>query len=439
MKTITLLQIIFFLSLFLTMKAQSQLTISGPTVVCDDVSTRYVKYEVDSTSGNYNWSLPQGMTIVSGQGTHKIMVGVDYSFINGQVSVSKTNGVGNVLSSSLNVDILPKEPVFGNIKLHAEFIDLLGYVSTDIIVSYSVENTASTFIWTAPYGSVIIEGQNTSSVKIKFSQSFVGGDIEVVAENNCGVSTTSMYKVDIRSLIDNTSADLLGHRRENNSSLYYRTLSSDIAFHENLTNATFRDTVKGDDDYYFEVVLQNFSQNTMDSFYIKYYLSSNPNSFVQKMVAPLGGGEATTLPVLIIPTTNLNGTNELIIELNPDRRVLETDYTNNTLTVPFFVRKDVVSSNDILGDSNIEMINFPNPVIGMTTFSVKLDRVYSNVDIQVYDVSGRLVKTIGSVQGSGKEFMTTSDLSELSNGVYYWRVIAENQIFNSNSVIKVSR
>lgn len=428
MKTSILLQFFLILSIFFGTKVngQNSLTISGPTVVCDNVSTNYVKYQVDSASGNYNWSLPQGMTIVSGQGAHKIIVDIDYSFINGQVSVTKTNDSGNLVSSSLNVDILPELPIFRHITR---------YVLADRIVSYSVENTGLSYTWTAPYGSVIIEGQNTSTVKIKFSQSFVGGDVEVIAENNCGVSATSKCRVDIQPEYSNESLAL---SKDTKNNLQLRVLVADIAFHDNLTGATFRDTVKRGDDYYFEVVLQNYSQNPMDTFYMKYYFSSNPNSFIQKIVNPLDGGEATTLPVLIIPTNNLSGANELVIELNPSRIVPETDYTNNTLAVPFFVKDDVISSNEMLGVSGVEMMNFPNPAVSMTTFSVKLDKDYTNVDIEVYDINGRIVKTLQSI-GTGKEFRVSTDITDLSNGVYYWRVIADGTTFNSKNVIKVSR
>ena len=43
-------------------------------------------------------------------------------------------------------------------------------------------------VWTAPSGSVVVQGQGTPEAVIKFSQSFTGGVVEVYAENACGTS-----------------------------------------------------------------------------------------------------------------------------------------------------------------------------------------------------------------------------------------------------------
>ena len=53
--------------------APSIKTATGPSIVC--ANTTGVIYSVDSLDGvTYNWSVPQGATIVSGQGTHEITV-----------------------------------------------------------------------------------------------------------------------------------------------------------------------------------------------------------------------------------------------------------------------------------------------------------------------------------------------------------------------------
>ena len=91
--------------------------------------------------------------------------------------------------------------------------------------------------------------------------------------------------------------------------------AGDIAFHDNLTQATFKDTVKNGDQYYFEVVVQNFSQVRMDSVYLKYYTNDDATNFQLRLIKPLEPGEAYTLPVLTIPTDNLSGSQVLYLEL----------------------------------------------------------------------------------------------------------------------------
>jgi hypothetical protein len=81
-----------------------------------------------------------------------------------------------------------------------EFIlaDSCGY--PDITQRYSVVSNGSTYIWQQPFGTVIMSGQYTSDVDIKFSQSFTGGYVEVYSENNCGVSPSTQKYIDFPPL-----------------------------------------------------------------------------------------------------------------------------------------------------------------------------------------------------------------------------------------------
>ena len=96
--------------------------------------------------------------------------------------------------------------------------------------------------------------------------------------------------------------------------------AGDIAFHDNLTQATFSDTVKQGDTYYFEVVVQNFSQAPMDSCYLKYYFGDDATNFELRLIKSLEPGEAYTLPVLMIATNDFSGSQTLNLELNPKCR-----------------------------------------------------------------------------------------------------------------------
>jgi hypothetical protein len=429
MKTSILFQIIFaisFLTNAFTATAQKfnvqttspvGLAISGPRVVCEIAPGNFVKYEVRPSLGNftYAWKMPQGMIIHSGQGQAKIIAEVDYSFINGWVTINKTDDNGITVTDSMYVDILPETPIFKNAAKQT---------AADQVQQYSVASANNTnYIWTAPYGAVIMEGQGTSSVKIKFSQSFIGGNVSVAAENNCGVSASNKIRVNLaqQSITDNGVLKSL--------------TPGDIAFHDNLTTATFRDTIKRGDDYYFEVVLQNFSQTTMDSFYLKYYLASKPNDFVKLLVQKFDGGEARTLPVLIIPTDGLAGTHELIIQLNPDKTTLETDYSNNNITVPFTVKDDLASSNQEVFLRETNVYNYPNPMSEQTLFHIELGSNFSETStarLAIYNLNGQMVKQFNtSANGNGtfaNVLWDRSDLygTQLPTGTYFYTVTATN-------------
>lgn len=160
--------------------------IIGTDVVCD---SNFLTYTVDSLDNinYYNWSLPEGMIIVSGVGTNSIQVQVDYSFIGGFIIVNGQTSCGITSSDSLWLSLQPKTPEFSVFSLCAY---------PDQTQSFSVVTNGSNIIWQQPFGSVIMSGQNTSDVEIKFSQSFIGGYVEVYSQNNCGVSSINQVYVD---------------------------------------------------------------------------------------------------------------------------------------------------------------------------------------------------------------------------------------------------
>jgi hypothetical protein len=161
--------------------------IEGRTLLCDTVMHGFSKYKIGKTSGisSYDWELPQGMMIVSGQGTNSIMVSIDYSFSGGDVKVSGSTICGTRTSSrSLYVSIVPEAPVF---ETYREDIRM------DEEYEFSVEDMGNVnYMWTVPFGAVILEGEGSSRIRVKFSESFVGGDIEVYAENSCAAGESSI-------------------------------------------------------------------------------------------------------------------------------------------------------------------------------------------------------------------------------------------------------
>jgi hypothetical protein len=73
--------------------------ISGPGTVCP--STIGHVYSVTAVAGlTYNWTMPSGLTIVSGQGTNSIVVDALPSWIQGNISVNATNSTCSVSSNS---------------------------------------------------------------------------------------------------------------------------------------------------------------------------------------------------------------------------------------------------------------------------------------------------------------------------------------------------
>ena len=159
-------------------------------MLCDAASAySFSKYKISLEPGvsAYNWTLPQGMTIRSGQGSNRIFVEIDYSFTNGYITVSGQTACGITSSKTLFVDVVPPTPKFETYELS---------VQADATYEYGVEQiNGVNYVWTAPYGAIILAGQGTASVKIKFSQSFAGGDVEVYGENACAVGASESLTI----------------------------------------------------------------------------------------------------------------------------------------------------------------------------------------------------------------------------------------------------
>jgi hypothetical protein len=164
--------------------------IEGETLLCDAAAAfSFSKYKITLEPGVslYNWTLPQGMTIRSGQGSNRIFVEIDYSFSNGYITVSGQTACGTTTAKTIYVDVVPPAPKFETYELS---------VQADATYEYAVEQiNGVNYVWTAPYGAVILAGQGTANVKIKFSQSFAGGDVEVYAENACAVGASESLTI----------------------------------------------------------------------------------------------------------------------------------------------------------------------------------------------------------------------------------------------------
>lgn len=168
--------------------------ISGTTPVCPNATN--VVYTVNNTVGStYNWTVPAGATIVSGQGTNSIIV--NWGTTAGNITVTETNACGSGTAVLYPVTMLPlpsTSPISGG---NPSCANATG-------ITYSVTNTpGSTYNWTVPAGATITSGQGTSVITLNWGAN--GGVITCTESNNCGPGTPVTYTV-IFSSIPVTSA-----------------------------------------------------------------------------------------------------------------------------------------------------------------------------------------------------------------------------------------
>jgi hypothetical protein len=148
----------------------------------------------------YTWTVPTGMTIVSGQGTNSITVSwtsisVDptikgnLSVIAQSVCASRTASTYVVYSSTAPVT---PPSISGPTRLCP---------GDNGTYSIALVARASSYTWTAPTGVTITSGQGTNVINVLVGAGYTGGNFTVSAVNTCGASP-----VRTRSTVLNTPA-----------------------------------------------------------------------------------------------------------------------------------------------------------------------------------------------------------------------------------------
>jgi hypothetical protein len=146
-------------------------------------STQTYSCPAVSTADSYQWTVPTGATIVSGQGTQNITVQFGATFTtSGTVSVRSQNCFGLGSIRSMTVYSIPATP--GTISGSANNI------CPGMVLTYSVTAVpgASSYNWTAPTNTTITSGQGTTSITLLVGAAFTSGTLSVTAVSSCGQS-----------------------------------------------------------------------------------------------------------------------------------------------------------------------------------------------------------------------------------------------------------
>ncbi len=156
--------------------------ISGSGAVCAGGNITYFALAVSDVT-LYQWSaLPDG-TILSGQGTQQIEV-MWPSAGTGQVQLIVSNDCGALPAILLDQPIDSQPVIVGPMTGESN-------PCATGIYNYNIPsiNNATTYQWTLTGGGTIQSGQGTNAVVINWNNT-AGGDLCVVASNNCGTSAS---------------------------------------------------------------------------------------------------------------------------------------------------------------------------------------------------------------------------------------------------------
>ena len=154
--------------------------IFGETTLCANTSATY---SVEAVTGamSYNWSVPAGASVSSGQGTTEVEI--LFGLTSGEISVTAedTCGISAPTTLAINLQTAPGDP--------AAILGPLEVCSGDVGVTYSIDPVAgaATYEWFVPSDATITAGQGTTAITVDFGA--ISADVGVVASNDCGEST----------------------------------------------------------------------------------------------------------------------------------------------------------------------------------------------------------------------------------------------------------
>ncbi|MCK9413375.1 MAG: gliding motility-associated C-terminal domain-containing protein [Prolixibacteraceae bacterium] len=143
---------------------------------------------------NYNWSLPSGISIVSGANSNTVNVLFGPGAVSGNITVYGSNSCGNGLVSTLPVVVsdIPANP--GSISGSTAICQ----GSTGLIFSVTPVNGATGYTWTVPSGATITSVPPlTNSITVDFGMASMNGNVTVYASNGCGNGPVSSKAVQV--------------------------------------------------------------------------------------------------------------------------------------------------------------------------------------------------------------------------------------------------
>lgn len=155
-------------------------------------------YSVTPVAGiTHTWILPNGWSVVSGQGTSTITVNAGAA--GGVISVYPSNncGTGPASTKSVVLNQVPAQPTPLTGPVQACAGDTLGFKVPLI--------AGETYQWTVPAGWAIVTGQGTDSLTVVTG--FNGGTVAVVASNECGSGIPATLAIVVNFVLADAGTD----------------------------------------------------------------------------------------------------------------------------------------------------------------------------------------------------------------------------------------
>ena len=362
--------------------------VQGPASLCGMIGTQ-VTYSTTTTvgaaangaNGAYTWTVPAGMTIVSGQGTTSIVAQYNTSFVSGTVKVTANNacsfpGPAATLAVTGAAPASPPASISGP-------ANVCGMTTA----TYSAPPVAgaTSYLWSIT-GAGTITGSNTgTSVTVNLSGT-TAGSISVYAVNSCGNSPTART---LNLIITSTAPGTI----------------TGPANTCGMTTATYSVTAVANHTYTWTLATgQSFING-----------SQQGNSTIIVNIAPSVG---VTTATSLLKVTASNGCTTTAASQKTITRCLDPNAMNNEV-------ESSATFTDI----------YPNPATSEFTIDVTSEKDM-DVVVEVYDVLGNIVIHERHQVLSGTTTMKTN-IEQYRDGMYFVRLLdVDSNVIHSQTVIK---
>jgi len=160
--------------------------ITGNSNLCVGQTNQTYTVPAGTNIESYEWTLPEGWSMVSGSGSNSIVVNVGSGA--GTITVKAINGCGRSEASELAVTPTTAAPANPGVIQASKTLFCAG--ETSLAYSVPLVPRASTYTWTVPDGWTITSGLGTNTIVVTAGST--AGNISLVVYNNCGAASASL-------------------------------------------------------------------------------------------------------------------------------------------------------------------------------------------------------------------------------------------------------
>ena len=387
-----------------------------------------VPVSTDATIYSWNSALLSRVSAVNS-------VTFDYgvsTYLSGDISVTVSNQCGSISYAVLSVTLNEKP---SDSKL---IVGLSSVCQGSKNIPYSVEkiDRASEYIWSGPLGYMPTISINT--VKFTLASDAISGDISVSGKNECGIGSISTLKIKIDITPDSIgSISGIDKICVPTSNIVYW-----VQANQNPTSYSW---------LFPKGTTTVGSGNSVVAIFDK---SSTSGTITVTANNKCGKGKSTYLPITILkPAVNkilIKWKDVLLVNNKSDSLKIFQWYKDNvaimSANLPFYqTHKErgiyKMKATDLQGctsESNTieikdtkSLVLYPNPAKEFVDI-IAYDNSSDNITVQIYDVQGRLFKSIEKMKLESKNSI---DISDLKKGIYFVRISSEGILISVEKLL----